>query len=72
MVGMGRSKDLGQTGPDDAGDALTKTTIRVSGEQMPALSIKSQHTTNNLWFYRTLLLIICTIREQKNMSLIES
>lgn len=29
MVGMGRSKDLGQTGPDDAGDALTKTTIRV-------------------------------------------
>ena len=43
MVGMGRSKDLGQTGPDDAGDALTKTTIRVSGEQMPALSIKSQH-----------------------------
>ena len=29
MVGMGRSKDLGQTGPDDAGDALTKTTIKV-------------------------------------------
>mmetsp|Transcript_12117 Transcript_12117/g.29588 ORF Transcript_12117/g.29588 Transcript_12117/m.29588 type:complete len:337 (-) Transcript_12117:159-1169(-) len=27
-VGMGRSKDLGQTGPDDAGDALTKTTIQ--------------------------------------------
>lgn len=29
MVGMGRSKDLGQTGPDDAGDKLTKTTIKV-------------------------------------------
>eukprot|EP00571_Detonula_confervacea_P002185 CAMPEP_0172326870 /NCGR_PEP_ID=MMETSP1058-20130122/57864_1 /TAXON_ID=83371 /ORGANISM="Detonula confervacea, Strain CCMP 353" /LENGTH=331 /DNA_ID=CAMNT_0013043765 /DNA_START=102 /DNA_END=1097 /DNA_ORIENTATION=- len=28
MVGMGRSKDLGQTGPDDAGDRLTKTTIK--------------------------------------------
>jgi hypothetical protein len=45
MVGMGRSKDLGQTGPDDAGDALTKTTVRVSGEQMPTISIKSQHHT---------------------------
>ena len=29
MVGMGRSLDLGQTGPDAAGDALTKTTIKV-------------------------------------------
>jgi hypothetical protein len=29
MVGMGASRDLGQTGPDDAGDALTKTTIKV-------------------------------------------
>lgn len=28
VVGMGRSKDLGQTGPDNAGDKLTKTTIR--------------------------------------------
>eukprot|EP01082_Thalassiosira_pseudonana_P011562 g10219.t1 g10219 contig4:1458046-1459257(-) len=28
MVGMGASRDLGQTGPDDAGDALTKTTIK--------------------------------------------
>jgi hypothetical protein len=30
MVGMGRSRDLGQTGPDNAGDRLTKTTIKVS------------------------------------------
>ncbi len=29
MVGMGRSKDLGQTGPDDAGDKLTKVSIKV-------------------------------------------
>jgi hypothetical protein len=28
VVGMGRSKDLGQTGPDNAGDKLTKTTIQ--------------------------------------------
>mmetsp|Transcript_23489 Transcript_23489/g.38736 ORF Transcript_23489/g.38736 Transcript_23489/m.38736 type:complete len:360 (-) Transcript_23489:128-1207(-) len=27
VVGMGNSKDLGQTGPDQAGDALTRTTI---------------------------------------------
>jgi hypothetical protein len=27
IVGMGRSKDLGQTGPDNAGDKLTRTTI---------------------------------------------
>ena len=27
VVGMGNSKDLGQTGPDDAGDALRRTTI---------------------------------------------
>ena len=27
-VGMGRTRDLGQTGPDDAGDKLTKTTIK--------------------------------------------
>ncbi len=32
MVGMGRSKDLGQTGPDDAGNALTKTTIQVKND----------------------------------------
>ncbi|KAL7548515.1 hypothetical protein ACHAWF_011801 [Thalassiosira exigua] len=28
MVGMGRSRDLGQTGPDDAGEKLTKTTLK--------------------------------------------
>ena len=27
VVGMGSSRELGQTGPDDAGDALRKTTI---------------------------------------------
>lgn len=27
VVGMGRSKDLGQTGPDNAGDRITHTTI---------------------------------------------
>jgi len=27
VVGMGTSRELGQTGPDDAGDALSKTTI---------------------------------------------
>ena len=27
VVGMGSSRELGQTGPDDAGDALKKTTI---------------------------------------------
>lgn len=30
MVGMGSSKELGQVGPDDAGDKLKKTTIKVS------------------------------------------
>jgi len=29
LVGMGSSRDLGQTGPDDAGDALQKVTIKV-------------------------------------------
>jgi hypothetical protein len=29
MVGMGSAKDLGQTGPDDAGDALRKVSIKV-------------------------------------------
>eukprot|EP00804_Cyclotella_cryptica_P011474 CCRYP_016394-RB/>CCRYP_016394-RB protein AED:0.43 eAED:0.43 QI:195/1/1/1/1/1/4/148/320 len=28
MVGMGSSRDLGQTGPDDAGDALRKVSIK--------------------------------------------
>lgn len=28
IVGMGRSKDLGQTGPDNAGDRITHTTIQ--------------------------------------------
>jgi len=49
VVGMGNSKDLGQTGPDQAGDALSRTTIK-------DYVTKWMHSSNKYVFDRNLRL----------------
>ena len=74
QVGMGRTRDLGQTGPDDAGDKLTKTTIKVRINIVCLLNVLDTKDMQLITICngRTLLLITCMIQSQKNMYLIAS
>ena len=73
-VGMGTTRDLGQTGPDDAGDKLTKTTIKVRINIVCLLNVLDTKDMQLITICngRTLLLITCMILSQKSMYLIAS